>query len=204
MSAWRRLRYDLYSTVYDAAVGRGYVGAARRRSIELLAPAPHEELLIVGGGTGLDLCHLPRETALTLVDFSPRMVAQARRRAARVGFARARLEVADVMALPYASGSFDAAVLHLILAVVERPEDCLSEAARVLRPGGRAVVFDKFVPGDGEAGGVRRLLNVPSRFFFTDITRRLEELIAGSPFRIARQEPSIFAGQFRIALLERD
>jgi phosphatidylethanolamine/phosphatidyl-N-methylethanolamine N-methyltransferase len=204
VSTWGRVRYDIYSSVYDAVVGRGFVGAARRRSLDLLAPAPDEHLIVIGGGTGLDLCHLPRDLPVTLVDYSPGMVAKARRRAARIGLSRARIEVADALALPYEDDSFDVAALHLILAIVERPEDCLAEAARVLRPHGRAVVFDKFVPGDCTPGRARRALNVPSRLFFTDLTRCLEELVVGSPFRIVRQEPSLLGGQFRIALLERD
>jgi len=63
-------------------------------------------------------------------------------------------------------------------------------------------VFDKFVPGEAcRPGLVRRALNVPSRLLFTDLTRCLEPLVADSPFVLVYQEPSLFAGQFRIAQL---
>jgi ubiquinone/menaquinone biosynthesis C-methylase UbiE len=200
---WQRLRYDLYSTVYDFAIGRGYVSAARRRSIELLAPQPGEAVVVVGGGTGLDLCYLPRDLDVRLVDFSPRMIVRAKARAARIGLDVDRVEVADAAALPFPTASFDAAVLHLILAVTERPEATLAEVARVVRPGGRAAVFDKFVPHDGHAGLARRALNVPVSFLFTDLTRRLGALVAHTPFTIVRDEPSLLGGQFRVALLAR-
>ena len=127
---------------------------------------------------------------MTAFDLSPKMVERARRRAADLGL-EARVEVGDAMRLPYPDASFDAVLLHLILAIVADPRAALQEVARVLRPGGRVAVFDKFVPGDAcRPGLVRRALNVPSRLLFTDLTRCLEPLVAESPFVLVYQEPS--------------
>jgi phosphatidylethanolamine/phosphatidyl-N-methylethanolamine N-methyltransferase len=158
-------------------------------------------VLVVGCGTGLDLPLLPRDSAVTAVDLSSRMVEKAREEARRFDI-QARIEVADAERLPFDDASFDAVVLHLIVAVAKDGEAVLREAARVLRPDGRAVVFDKFLPGD-RPGLLRRLLNIPSRFFFTDLTRRLEDLVAASSFTVVYEEPSLLGGQFRIALLRR-
>jgi len=201
MSDWHRLRYDIWSGGYDWFVGIDAVSIARRRSLELLDLKPGEELLIDGCGTGLDLPLIPDGVKITAFDLSPRMVDRARRRAAELGL-EARIEVGDAMRLPYPDASFDAVLLHLILAIVADPRVCLSEAARVLRPGGRVAVFDKFVPGqECRPGLIRRALNVPSRLLFTDLTRCLEPLVAGSAFALEHQEPSLFGGQFRIARL---
>lgn len=201
MGDWQRVRYDIWSGGYDWFVGIGPVAAARRRSLELLDLQAGERLLIDGCGTGLDLPFVPEGVDVTAFDLSPRMVARARRRAARLGLT-ARIEVGDATRLPYEDASFDAVLLHLILAIVADPHACLREAARVLRPGGRATVFDKFVPGpDCRPGLLRRALNVPSRLLFTDLTRCLEPLVAASPLAIEHEEPSLLGGQFRIALL---
>jgi len=201
MIDWHRLRYDIWSGGYDWFVGIDAVSAARQRSLELLALQPGEEVLIGGCGTGLDLPLVPAGVTMTAFDLSPKMVERARRRAADLGL-EVRIEVGDAMRLPYPDASFDAVLLHLILAIVADPRAALQEVARVLRPGGRVAVFDKFVPGDAcRPGLVRRALNVPSRLLFTDLTRCLEPLVAGSPFVLVYQEPSLFGGQFRIAQL---
>jgi ubiquinone/menaquinone biosynthesis C-methylase UbiE len=201
MADWHRLRYDIWSGGYDWFVGIDAVSMARRRSLELLDLKPGEELLIDGCGTGLDLPFIPDGVQITAFDLSPKMVDHARRRAAELGL-EARIDVGDAMRLPYPDASFDAVLLHLILAIVADPRACLLEAARVLRPGGRVAVFDKFVPGqECRPGLIRRALNVPSRLLFTDLTRCLEPLVAGSPFALEHQEPSLIRGQFRIARL---
>jgi SAM-dependent methyltransferase len=46
----------------------------------------------------------------------------------------------DVLALPFADGTFDAVALHTVLEHVGEPERALLELARVTRPGGRIIV----------------------------------------------------------------
>jgi phosphatidylethanolamine/phosphatidyl-N-methylethanolamine N-methyltransferase len=196
---WQRTKWDLWAAGYDLFLSSGYVDRARRRAFELLALRPGERVLLPGCGTGLDFAFVPGDVELTATDLSPRMVAKAREQARRLGL-DARIEAADAERLPYDDGSFDAAALQLIVAVARDGRGVLEEAARVLRPGGRAVVFDKFLPGD-RPHAVRRLLNVPSKLLFTDLTRRLEDLVAATPFTLVSQERSLFGGQFRIALL---
>jgi ubiquinone/menaquinone biosynthesis C-methylase UbiE len=113
------------------------------------------------------------------------------------------LEEGDAQRLRVESGSFDRVMLNLILSVVPDPVACLAEALRALRPGGRAVVFDKFLP-DGQRGTRRRrLANRFSTLFGTDITRHFGEIVAGAPCRIVRDEPSIARGMYRVILLEK-
>lgn len=69
------------------------------------------------------------------VDSSAEMLARARERAGRaVGFKQGRAE-----ALPFRDGWFERAVLRLVVHLVDR-DRALPELARVLGPGGRAVV----------------------------------------------------------------
>lgn len=195
-----RLRYTLWAPAYDL-VGRRF-DPLRRRSIELLALKPGERVLIVGGGTGCDLPLLPHGVQVVCTDLTPAMLEKARRHA------RPQIEFAvmDGHALEFEDGSFEAAILHLILAVIPDPARCLSEAARVVKPGGRIAVFDKFVPDRESVPLWRRLANLATNLLATDITRRLGDILgaAGAPLRVAHDEPVGAAGFFRIVLLRKD
>lgn len=197
---WNRLRYTLWAPLYDRFVR---FRRQRRRSIGLLALRPGERVLIVGAGTGADLPFIPDGVEVVAGDITPAMVARIRRRAARLGRA-VRAEVMDGQALPFPDAHFDAVVLHLIVAVIPDPRACLREAARVLKPEGRAVVFDKFVADGRRPSLVRRAANLVANVVATDLTRRLGPLLEGTGLAVVRREPAALGGAFEIALLRRE
>jgi ubiquinone/menaquinone biosynthesis C-methylase UbiE len=99
--------------------------------------------------------------------------------------------------------SFDVVILNLILSVIPDGKACLRSALCALKPGGRAVIFDKFLPEGKNPSLVRKLLNLFSTFFGTDINRRLSDLLADCACRVTHDEPSIAGGMYRVILLER-
>lgn len=197
-NAWNRLRYTLWSPVYDQ-VGRR-LGRYRRASLALLRLVPGERVLIVGAGTGGDLPYLPGGTTALATDLTPAML-----RRGRPHLTPGRhLAVMDGHALGVPPGAFDAAVLHLILAVIPDPTACLRETARALRPGGRAVVFDKFVKRTPAPLGLR-LANLVIGPLFTELTRSFEDVLrrSGAPFEVEHDAPAFFGGLYRYILLRR-
>jgi SAM-dependent methyltransferase len=106
--------------------------------IPFLVPAGRCLVADVGGGTGALLDAIrsaaPGARVVTL-DASAEMLraARARRGASAV--------VADALALPLADGSADAVVLAYVLFHLADPQRAVAEAARLLRPGGRAGVI---------------------------------------------------------------
>jgi ubiquinone/menaquinone biosynthesis C-methylase UbiE len=196
---WNRVRYTLWAPVYDL-VGRGF-DRQRKESLRILDPRPGESVLIVGAGTGADLQHLPPGIRVVATDLTPAMLARARSRA-RDGTA---LAVMDGHQLGVRTASVDAVVLHLILAVVPDPVRCLQEAARVLRPGGRIAVFDKFVRGR-RTPPVLRVLNLVTNTLFTDVTRNFEDILrrSGAPLTVERESAALFGGLFRHLLLRKN
>ncbi len=93
-------------------------------------------VLDVGCGTGLlALALVERGAKVWGVDTSERMLAQAR---AAVG-GRVGLKLGRAEALPFKGGWFERVVLRLVVHLVDR-EQAFPEIARVLAPGGRALV----------------------------------------------------------------
>ena len=83
------------------------------------------------------------------VDFSDPMLAYARAHAPGIEFVRG-----DATALPFDDESFDAVVAAFLLLHLGAPEHAVAEAARVLRPGGRAAFSVWDVPARGRWVGV--------------------------------------------------
>lgn len=200
MIKWNRLRYTVWAPAYDALVGAAGFDGARRLSIDRLRLAPGDSVLIVGAGTGLDLDFLPSSAHVTAIDVTPAMLKQLERRAAGAG-RPVTARVMDARQLAFPDSSFDAVVMHLILAVMPEPERGLTEAVRVLKPGGRIAVFDKFLR-EGERPSLRRrLLNAIAKPLFSDLNRRLGPLMARTRLVIEHDEPVAFGGTYRAVTL---
>jgi hypothetical protein len=66
------------------------------------------------------------------------------------------------------------------------------------------VIFDKFLPENSALTPGRRLLGHVAMAIGTDPNRRLSETIGGAPgLIIARDEPALLRGQYRILLLHK-
>jgi ubiquinone/menaquinone biosynthesis C-methylase UbiE len=201
LNGWYRFCYTLWSPFYDLLV-RGFA-AWRRRSIALVDVQPGERVVIVGAGTGLDLESIGPGPAITAIDLTAAMLHRLRTRARRQGLA-VDDRVMDAQAMTFAGASFDVAILHLILAVVPDPVRCIREVARVLQPGGRAVILDKFVSDDRRMPILLWLVNPLLKLLGTNATRRLGPILAGSGLRIVHQESAGLGGYFKIVLLRKD
>jgi ubiquinone/menaquinone biosynthesis C-methylase UbiE len=185
--------YDLFFTALFAA--------PRRRVIERLALQPGEWLLIPGVGTGQDLLYIPNGVRIVAGDYSPAMLSQA---VARDGRPDLMFQIMDAQRLAFPSASFDAVLLNLILAVVPDGKQAMQEAWRVLKPGGRAGIFDKFLPEGQTLSPLRTLAGRVTRQIGTDLNRRLGNLTAGLPaLEVVAQEPSLFNGLYQLYWLHK-
>jgi ubiquinone/menaquinone biosynthesis C-methylase UbiE len=128
VSRWDRLRGELY-------------GEAFTRSA-LAALLPGEAVVAdLACGTGTVAAEIaPHVARVIAVDQSPAMLAAARKRAARLP--NLELLRGDLASLPIPDATCDAALLLLALTYVAEPQPAVDEMARILKPGGRAVVVD--------------------------------------------------------------
>ena len=127
----------------ETRLEQGAFQLERERTRELLQrfmPPPPATVLDVGGAAGAYALWLAEAGyAVYLLDRTPRLVAEARRRSARAPRPLTSCRVGDARALDLSSGSADIVLLlgplyHLTGATDRR--EALREAARVLRPGG--------------------------------------------------------------------
>ncbi len=197
---WNKLRYTFYTPVYDW-VGKIF-GSSRKKAIADLNLKDGEKILLVGAGTGLDLEYIPKECVVTATDITPSMVQRIKHRNNSLKL-QLDARIMDGQKLEFPDNYFDKAILHLILAVIPDPVTCLCEAERVLKPGGKISVFDKFVPANHKLSLIRRLLNPVTNLLFSDITRSFEPIVAQTGLRIISDLPADFRGNFRILLLEK-
>lgn len=194
-----RLSYSLIAPVYDLFIERP-MRAARKQSLAALPAGVSRHVLISGVGTGLDLPHLPTQHHYTALDFNAAMLTRARPRGGKLDV---EFVLGDSMALPFAGNHFDHVVLHLITAVVPDPARCLSEAARVLKPGGSIILFDKFLR-PGKAAPLRRLLTPLSGRLATRMDVVFEDLLQDAPdLEVLSDEPLLAGGWFRGILLRK-
>lgn len=194
-----RMSYSVIAPLYDALAARG-LQAARSRSLQSLPRENPSHVLISGAGTGLDLPMLPALHHYTALDFNAAMLARAKPRGKNLSV---DFVLGDSMNLPFGDARFDHVILHLITAVVPEPQRCLSEAARVLKPGGTIILFDKFLQPKQNAP-LRRALTPLSRRLATRMDVVFEEVLQAAPqLEVVSDEPLMANGWFRGIVLRK-
>ncbi|HKB58803.1 MAG TPA: class I SAM-dependent methyltransferase [Gallionellaceae bacterium] len=192
--------YRFFAPVYDAVVERATAGI-RKRSLAALDGPAALDVLVSGAGTGLDFPFLPRRHNYVALDLTAAMQARSGRRKQGLNL---DWVLGDSMALPFAESSFDRVVLHLILAVVPQPGHCLAEAARVLRPGGRILIFDKFLRR-GQRAPLRRAVSPLSSRLATRLDVVFEDVLENVPqLSLLSDEPALANGWFRLIELRKE
>jgi ArsR family transcriptional regulator len=163
---WDRLREELFGDTFYLWAVLGLI----------------DTRLVVGDlgcGTGqLATTVAPHVERVIAVDASADMLEAARQRLGES--ANVDLRKGELEALPIADAELDAAMLSLVLHYSPDPARALAEVARVLRPGGRALVVD-MLPHDREEYQ-QQMGHVWLGFSERQITR----FLSGAGFRDAR------------------
>lgn len=125
---WQQVRRDLFGSRIDLQM-----------MLAMIDPASTVGDLGCGDGQMAALL-APQVARVVAIDASAEMLAAARERLASLP--NVEVHHADLERLPLPDGSLDLALLGLVLHYLPDPARVLTEARRVLRPGGRVVVVD--------------------------------------------------------------
>lgn len=197
-----KFSYTLLAPIYDSIVGNA-TQSMRLSSLKRLDNNSTLNILINGIGTGLDIAFLPEQHNYTATDLTPAMLEKCKLRLTASNL-KMDLHTADVMQLPFEDNQFDAVLMNLILAVVPNPLLALQEACRVVKPGGKIYIMDKFIKA-GQFAPTRRLLNIFMRHIATRTDVVFEELLQQCPeLKLLIDKPALMNGWFRLIDLEKN
>ncbi|MEV5974962.1 class I SAM-dependent methyltransferase [Streptomyces sp. NPDC051921] len=165
---------------YDRLSGWVLSGLHRQAAADVCRRAPRDGVVVdIGTGPGRLLLRIARTRPDLVphgVDVSPAMVSRARANTRRHGLDdRVTLHLGDAAALPLPDASADVLVSTLSMHHWADVAAAVAEAARVLRPGGRLVVYDFRGVSDGPLNQA-----VAARPEFTGAPVRRERL-TGAP-----------------------
>ena len=184
-----RRHYEKTARSYDRRIGffeRVLFGEGRRWACEQAAG----DVLEIAVGTGRNLPFYPQDIRLTGIELSPEMLAIARKRKRELG-REAEFESGDAQALRFDDESFDSVVCTLSLCTIPDERRALSEAFRVLRPGGRLLLLEHVRSPARPVRAVQRLLDpLLVRFEADHLLRDPLDHLADIGFEIERLERS--------------
>jgi ubiquinone/menaquinone biosynthesis C-methylase UbiE/DNA-binding transcriptional ArsR family regulator len=118
--------------------------------LDALGDGPFDYLVDLGTGTGRMLeLFASRTNHAVGIDVNRDMLAYARAKLEAANLNHCQVRQGDLFSLSFADGEVDAVVLHQVLHFLDDPASALSEAARILGPGGKLLVVD-FAPHELE------------------------------------------------------
>ena len=145
-----------------------------------------DRTLLVAVGTGLDLPYFPLKHNLVGIDISWKMLEKAQEKIKAKG-SGAQLVRADVQMLGFADNAFDSVVTSCTFCSVPDPVMGLKELLRVIRPGGKLLMFEHVRSNIFWMGPMMDLITLVSRKFGPDLNRRTRENIIKSGFKLTRE-----------------
>jgi len=143
--------------------------------------------LLVAAGTGNDFKFFPPGLHIVAIDISPKMLERA---ATKLHTYSGTIELRemDVCALDFPDDSFDTIATVCTFCSVPKPIAGLRELRRVLKPGGRILMFEHVRSAIGPLGLIQDLMTPLSRKVGPDLNRDTVGNVQKAGFRLRRVE----------------
>jgi len=144
-------------------------------------------VLEIGAGTGQSFTDYAQAREVVVTEPDPFMLARARKRLETLGLPHIELQQHAAEDLPFEDGTFDHVVSILVLCTVQDPPRALSEAKRVLKPGGTLRFIEHVRFDNGLRGQVQDAVAPVWRYFGggCHLNRRTAETISEAGFQLA-------------------
>lgn len=176
--------WSFRARLYDVCEGSQLRrGAAKARLFSQM----QGQVLFVAVGTGVDITRFPSGRRILGIDINPDMLRRAERRRrtypGELAFVRA-----DVERLAFHDASFDTVVSSCTMCSVPRPVEALRELYRVLRPGGRLLLFEHVRSRSWSLGLALDVMTLWTRLLGTSMNRDTVANVLTAGFRIVAIE----------------
>ena len=135
-------KYDVMNDLMSVGIHRVW----KNTLINWLAPKENQNLLDVAGGTGdiaTRFLNKAKSGNATILDMTESMLQEGTKRITNSSLSsRMRWVVGDAMALPFKKNTFDIYTISFGIRNITKIDKALSEAFRVLKPGGRIMILE--------------------------------------------------------------
>jgi ubiquinone/menaquinone biosynthesis C-methylase UbiE len=173
-------RYNRVAGFYDILDKPMEMAASKWR--EKLLSGAKGKVLEVGIGTGRNIPYYPDNVELTGIDFSPKMVEIARRKAKN----RKNVKILEIDAenLEFKDNTFDTVVTSCVFCSVPNPVQGLKEIKRVCKNGGKIVMLEHVKSHKKMVGPLMDAFNfIPLHIYGANINRETVDNLLKAGFK---------------------
>ncbi len=182
-------RYDRLAPYFDVLEGflEGLFFKQWRKTLWDKVMGDH--VLEVGVGTGKNFPYYPDNTQVTALDFSEKMLEQAKKKQEGNNIS-VNLELMDVQSLYYADNSFDTVIATFVFCSVPQPIKGLQELYRVCKPGGQVLLLEHVLSSKPLTAKMMRLMNpLIASVFGANINRQTVKNVQACGFKKVLLDP---------------
>ncbi len=151
-------KYDRIAPFYDKLEGVLEKLFFKRWRKRLWEKVKGNDILEVGVGTGKSLDYYPANARMTAIDFSEKMLEQAKNKRRRSDMP-IEMEVMDIQSLAYADNSFDTITASFVFCSVPQPIKGLQELYRVCKPGGQVLLLEHVLSSNPVMARMMKIMN---------------------------------------------
>lgn len=183
-------RYNRIAPYFDGLEGFLEGLFFRRWRKTLWQKVQGEHVLEVGVGTGKNFPYYPENCQITALDFSEKMLAQAKKKQ-QYKQVDVTLELMDVQSLCYADNSFDTVIASFVFCSVPLPIKGLQELYRVCKPGGQVLLLEHVLSSNPVMARMMQIMNpLINAVFGANINRKTVKNVQACGFEKVILDPT--------------